>query len=103
MSPDLLRHRNLLSRTMVFSLAAVGLVINVRAADQTVSDLGDNGLATQLRKKVTDCLNTGGGTIRFAQGLSGLIVLTSTLPAIQSPVSGGSVGVTIEGADVITI
>jgi len=72
-----------------------------RAANQTVTDLGDGGLSGQLRQKLTDCLNGGGGTITFAQGLSGQITLMrGSLPTITG---NAGIQVTIDGGGVIEI
>ena len=82
------------------SLLILGLLLIAdwaSAADQVVSDLGDNGGANQLRAKITAAQNTGGGTITFS--VTGSVELTpglGTLPTITS-------SVTIDGGSLVTI
>jgi len=73
------------------------------AANQTVIDLGDSGLSGQLRQKITDCLNSGGGTIIFAQGLSGQITLTKARGPLPTITGNTGIQVTINGGGVIEI
>lgn len=68
------------------------------AADQVVSDCGDNGGANQLRAKLTAAQSSGGGTITFTCGPA-TIVLNATygaLPAITK-------NTTINGGGTITL
>jgi predicted outer membrane repeat protein len=68
----------------------------VRAANQVVSDCGDNGGTNQLRRKINDAQNgDGGGTITFTCGPS-ITLLQGVLPTITT-------NITIDGGNAITI
>lgn len=66
-----------------------------QAADQVVSDCGDNGGATQLRAKLAAAQSSGGGTLTFTCGTS-ITLLNGVLPAITT-------NTTINGGGAITI
>ena len=84
--------------TLLAPSAIIALLVSAagsRAADQVVTDLGDSLGASQLRQKITDCQNTGGGKITF--NVAGTITLAyGYLPAITS-------NVTVDGGKKITI
>jgi len=84
--------------TLIAPSAIIALLVSAvgsRAADQVVTDLGDSLGASQLRQKITDCQNTGGGKITF--NVAGTITLAyGYLPAITS-------NVTVDGGKKITI
>src|SRR4030095_15357411 len=69
------------------------------AADQVVSDCGDNGGENQLRRKINDAQNGdgGGGTISFKCG--GPITLNSTLGTLPTITTN----ITIDGGGTMTI
>jgi len=84
--------------TLLAPSAIIALLVSAagsRAADQVVTDLGDSGGPNQLRQKITDCQNTGGGKITL--NVAGTITLAyGYLPAITS-------NVTVDGGKKITI
>ena len=82
--------RNLLSTTVWLTLLA-----SVHAADQVVTDPGDNGGPTQLRARLSAAQSSGGGTITFNIGTA-TIVLGQILPTITT-------NITIDGGNVVTI
>src|SRR5437762_7072825 len=79
----------------------------VQAANQLVSNLGDTGLASQLRQKLNACQSgtNPGGTITFS--VAGTIILDPTkgpLPTITKNVTiNGGATVEISGNDAIRI
>lgn len=77
-------------------LALVSSAPVVYAANQVVSDCGDNGGPNQLRAKLNAANATGGGTITFTCGPS--IVLTSgALPSITTNITLNGGGISISG------
>lgn len=87
--------------TLAALSSALALLISApmaRAADQVVTNAGDNGSAGQLRAKLTAAQSSGGGIVTFDIGTA-TITLASTLPNITASVTidGGS-NVTISGA-----
>jgi predicted outer membrane repeat protein len=93
------------TRFAILTLSALlsAFLSAAHAANQTVSDLGDSGLSNQLRQKITDCLNSGGGTITFAQGLSGQITLTKAKGPLPTITGNAGIQVTIDGGGLIEI
>ncbi len=83
---------------LIASLALGGMLTGAdvsEAADQVVSDCGDDGGPNQLRAKVSAALSSGGGTITFTCGP--LILLHGgVLPTITA-------NLTIDGGGTITI
>src|ERR1043165_9537396 len=88
---------------LTLSMLLLALSPAAPAANQTVTDLGDGGLSGQLRQKITDCLSSGGGTIIFAQGLSGQITLTKARGPLPTITGNTGIQVTINGGGVIEI
>src|SRR5437588_4395704 len=90
-------------RNLVSTLMLSALVASAQAANQVVTDPGDNGGANQLRAKLTAAQSSGGGTITFTTGTA-TIVLGGILPAITTniTVDGGNV-ITISGANTYSI
>ena len=83
------------AQKLVLAIAFLAIALRGQAADQVVTDLGDSLGASQLRQKITDCQNTGGGKITF--NVAGTITLAyGYLPAITS-------NVTVDGGKKITI
>ena len=82
-----------------FLLIAILAPAVTRAANQTVSNLGDTGLASQLRQKINACQSgtNPGGTITFSA--AGLITLDPT----KGPLPTITKNVTISGAGAIEI
>jgi hypothetical protein len=87
--------RNLVS---IFVLQA--LLASIQAADQVVTDAGDNGGANQLRAKLTALQSSGGGTLTFNVGAATIVLTNGVLPSVitNSTVDGGGT-VTISGAN----
>src|SRR5207237_8505132 len=75
------------------------LTVRVQAADQTVSNVGDTGLSSQLRQKIVACQSgtSPGGTITFSVG--GII----TLDPAKGPLPTLTTNVTANGADTVGI
>ena len=73
--------------------------VRVQAANQTVSDIGDTGLSSQLRQKIVACQSgtSPGGTITFSVG--GII----TLDPAKGPLPTITTNVTVDGADMVGI
>ena len=73
--------------------------VRVQAANQTVSDIGDTGLSSQLRQKIVACQSgtSPGGTITFSVG--GII----TLDPARGPLPTITTNVTVDGADMVGI
>src|SRR5438067_8465487 len=73
--------------------------VRVQAANQTVSDVGDTGLSSQLRQKIVACQSgtSPGGTITFSVG--GII----TLDPAKGPLPTITTNVTVDGADMVGI
>src|SRR5947209_10516563 len=90
-------------RNLVSTLMLSALVASAQAANQVVTDSGDNGGPNQLRAKLTAAQSSGGGTISFTTGAA-TIVLGGILPAITTSITidGGNV-VTISGANTYSI
>jgi hypothetical protein len=85
-----------LAYLLVAVLALAPSVAPVRAADQVVSDCGDNGGTNQLRAKLTAAQSSGGGTITFACGPATITLTGGILPLITT-------NITIDGAGTITL
>ena len=66
------------------------------AADETVTDAGDNGGPNQLRAKINAVQAAGGGTIVFAVGGTPIVLSGMMLPEITT-------NLTIDGGGVVTI
>src|SRR5438067_4464757 len=73
--------------------------IRVQAANQTVSNLGDNGLASQVRQKLAACQSgtSPGGTITFS------VAGTVTLDPAKGPLPNITANVTVNGGGTIEI
>src|SRR5438067_12903696 len=73
--------------------------IRVQAANQTVSNLGDNGLASQVRQKLAACQSgtSPGGTITFS------VAGTVTLDPAKGPLPNITTNVTVNGGGTIEI
>lgn len=85
---------------LICAVGLIGSAGNARAADQVVSDFGDNGGVNQLRAKINAAQSTGGGRITFTG--SGTVILSGVqLPTITKEVTidGGASGVTISGGN----
>lgn len=67
-----------------------------RAADQVVTDFGDNGGPNQLRAKLADLESSGGGTLTFVGGPATITVAGGLLSTI-------TVNSVIDGGDKITL
>jgi predicted outer membrane repeat protein len=83
----------------IFTLLLLAFTSAAEAANQTVSNLGDTGLASQLRQKIVACQSgtSPGGTITFS------IAGTITLDPTKGPLPTITTNVTINGAGTITI
>ncbi len=69
------------------------------AADQVVTDCGDNGGANQLRAKIDAAQASGGGVITFTCGPA-TILLNGQLPFISTTVTiNGAGGITLSGGN----
>jgi predicted outer membrane repeat protein len=90
-----------------FLLTAILAPAVTRAANQTVNNLGDTGLASQLRQKINACQSgtNPGGAITFS--VAGMITLdpnNGPLPTISKNVTiNGGGAVEISGKDAIRI
>jgi hypothetical protein len=80
---------------MALALLALAESHSAYAANQVVSDCGDNGGANQLRAKTTAANSTGGGTISFTCGPT-IVLNGSALPTITSNIS-------IDGGNAISL
>jgi hypothetical protein len=87
---------SVLPALLLLALSLFATVSNAHAADQVVSDCGDNGGANQLRQKITDAQNSGGGTITFKCGTATIVLQNGALPTITG-------NITIDGGNQITI
>lgn len=90
-------------RTLVLAIGVLP-VTHLAAADQTVTDPGDNGGANQLRAKLVAVQSSGGGTVTFNIGNAIIILTQGMLPAIttNTTINGGGV-VAISGANATPI
>jgi len=91
------KKRSLLLLALGLAWLWVSALANVYAADQVVSDCGDNGGANQLRAKIAAAMASGGGTITFSCGPTitlqeGMIMIFGTTITLN----GGN-GITISG------
>src|SRR6266704_2484866 len=83
----------------ISTLLLLAFTSAAEAANQTVSNLGDTGLASQLRQKITSC-QTGtspGGTITFS--VAGKI----TLDPVKGPLPIITTNVTVNGGSTVEI
>src|SRR5437773_11829851 len=83
----------------ISTLLLLAFTSAAEAANQTVSNLGDTGLASQLRQKITAC-QTGtspGGTITFS--VAGKI----TLDPVKGPLPIITTNVTVNGGSTVEI
>src|SRR5207248_3425088 len=73
--------------------------VRVQAANQIVSNLGDTGLASQLRQKINACQSgtSPGGTITFS------VAGTVTLDPAKGPLPNITANVTVNGGGTIEI
>jgi hypothetical protein len=55
-------------------LVGVWPALPIRAADEVVSDCGDNGGPNQLRAKLAAMQSSGGGTLSFACGPATIVI-----------------------------
>jgi hypothetical protein len=85
-------------RHLVSMWALLALIASAQAANQVVTDTGDNGGPNQLRAKIVAAQGSGGGTITFNVGTA-TIVLTAT-PAILPTITSN---ITIDGGNLVTI
>jgi len=69
---------------------------NAFAADQVVTDPGDNSGPNQLRAKIELAESGGGGTITFNIGAGTVVLMRGVLPTITT-------SITIEGGNVVTL
>src|SRR5207253_4085225 len=83
----------------ISTLLLLAFTSAAEAANQTVSNLGDTGLASQLRQKLAACQSSTspGGTITFSVG--GII----TLDPAKGPLPTITTNVTVDGADMVGI
>jgi parallel beta-helix repeat protein len=86
------------------SAGGAALALGATSAHATVSDtvttLADSGPGS-LRAAILDANSGGGGTITFQSGLTGTILLASSLPSITAPLTitgPGASAVAIDGA-----
>ena len=76
----------------------------VSAANQVVTDPGDNGGGNQLRAKINAAQSSGGGTITFSIGTVTIVLANGVLPTITTNVTvDGGGKVTISGANTSSI
>src|SRR5436190_10143856 len=91
MTTKFIPHAPKLAVAMLF----LAVAFRTEAADQVVTDLADSLGSNQLRAKITDCQNSGGGKITFS--VAGTITLAwAYLPAITT-------NVTVDGGNKVTI
>ena len=83
-------------RNLVLTLVLVALIASANAANQVVSDAGDNGGPNQLRAKLAAAQGSGGGTITFNVGAATIVLTCGILPTITS-------NITIDGGNVVTL
>ena len=85
---------------LVLLLTQLGLATVVtQAADQVVTDFGDNGGPNQLRAKLNAAQNSGGGTITFNVGFATIVLQQGVLPVTTNCTIYGGDSVTISGND----
>src|SRR5689334_16931891 len=83
-------------RHLVSMCALLALIASTKAANQVVTDAGDNGGPNQLRAKIVAAQGSGGGTITFNVGTATIVLAGGILPGITS-------NITIDGGNAITI
>ncbi len=88
----------------LFAIALSTFAGIAHAADQVVSDCGDNGGANQLRAKLNAAQSSGGGTITFTCGPATIVLTAGTLPSIttNTAVNGGGT-ITISGNNAVRV
>jgi predicted outer membrane repeat protein len=81
------------------TLLLLVLAASIQAANQTVSNLGDTGLASQLRQKIVACQSgtSPGGTITFS------VAGTIMLDPVKGPLPLITTNVTINGGSTVEI
>src|SRR5438132_14224138 len=85
-------------RTLVASALARLLLSGAiaQAADQVVTDPGDNGGPNQLRAKLAALQSSGGGALTFSVGNTTIVLINGVLPAITTTV-------VIDGGGIVTV
>jgi hypothetical protein len=80
-------------------LVGVWPALPIRAADEVVSDCGDNGGPNQLRAKLAAMQSSGGGTLSFACGPATIVINATdgALPTITTITRINGEGITISG------
>lgn len=84
------------SLALSLALALFAFAPSIHAANQVVTDFGDNGGANQLRAKLAALQSSGGGALTFGPGTATIVLANGVLPAITK-------NTTIDGASRITI
>lgn len=86
------------SLALSVALALFAFASSIHAANQVVTDFGDNGGANQLRAKLAALQSSGGGALTFGPGTATIVLTSGVLPSItkNSTIDGGG-KITISG------